>query len=149
MLDNPILQVLEKILQEAAQDQNNNQPCKETIKKVRVPYAGSEVSFESSLKPGNIFVARQGKEKLIGIILQGGTAIKVNSGGQIIGYMRSFDATTPLTIEAVYEPTSDVYALHNYADMKLIWKKAPAKVNKSLREIEDALGLEPGSLEIK
>lgn len=55
--------------------------------------------------------------------------------------------STKCDIKKVYKPGT-YYALTDLDRMELVWK-APEKVTKSISEIETALGLEPGTLEIK
>lgn len=107
-----------------------------------------DCSFESALKPGNIAIMKQGETKMCGIILPNQTMIKVSADGKVTGYMNQFTANSPLVIEAIYRPTKEHYALHDYRNMHLVWKRSAEKVKKSIKEIEEALGLTPGSLEI-
>ena len=104
--------------------------------------------FEAALKPGNIAIMKQGEIKMCGIILPNQTMVKISADGKVTGYMSQFTANSPLVIEAIYRPTEEHYALHDYRNMQLVWKRPVDKVKKSMREIEEALGLTPGSLEI-
>lgn len=107
-----------------------------------------ECSLEAALEPGNIAIMKQGETKMCGIVLPNQVMIKVSADGKITGYMNQFTANSPLVIEAIYRPTEEHYALHDYRNMQLVWKRPAEKVKKSMREIEEALGLTPGSLEI-
>ena len=108
-------------------------------------------TFEKELKPGRIVKFKFKNTVLYGIIVQGGGIYKINAKGQIEGYIQNYTANVPLEAVAIYEPSKDVFCLHEIEKMKVCWKAVMPKktVRKSKQDIEKELGLEPGSLEIE
>lgn len=94
------------------------------------------------LKPGYYVVFNKDNVTYYGIVLSNYRIIYFTSKGQLMGY-----CSTKCDIKKIYKPGT-YYALTDLDQMELVWE-APKKVTKSISEIEKALGLEPGTLEIK
>ena len=94
------------------------------------------------LKPGYYVVFNKDNVIYYGIVLSNYRIIYFTSKGQLMGY-----CSTKCDIKKIYKPGT-YYALTDLDQMELVWE-APKKVTKSISEIEKALGLEPGTFEIK
>lgn len=106
-------------------------------------------TFESALKPGRIIVFEDGDKTRYGFIIKPNIIVYVNSKGEIQGYLKNFTEDNPYKVTQILIPTDEKFKLTECSEMLVAWKrKDPIIVKKTKEEIEKALGLEPGTLEI-
>lgn len=106
-----------------------------------------EEKFKEALVPGRIVELDNG---YLGFIVTPEVIMYSNRQGQIKGYLTNFTVDFPYEIKRILIPTSEYYQLKDYNKMKAAWthKQKPVTVKKSISEIEKALGIKPGTLEI-
>lgn len=121
----------------------------------KIPYkegnqkSSSNNTFESALIPGRIIVFEDGDKIRYGFIIKSNIIVYVNSKGEIQGYLKNFTKDSPYKINRILIPTDEKFKLTECSEMLVAWKrKDPIIVKKTKEEIEKALGLEPGTLEI-
>lgn len=106
-------------------------------------------NFENAIQPGRIVELEINNQCYLGIVLTSKTIMYVNSKGEIKGYINNFTMDQPYKINRIFTPTTNVFKLKDYKRMPIVWKRPERVViKKSIKEIEAALGLEPGTLEI-
>lgn len=106
----------------------------------------SKVFDTHILNPGYYVVLKKDTTIYYGVVLSNGYIMYFTSTGSIVGYCAPNSSN--ITVLKVYKPTEYNFTLNSLDYMDLIYE-APKKVTKSISEIEKALGLEPGTLEIK
>lgn len=90
----------------------------------------------------------------VGFIISSGTIIYANNKGEIKGYLRGcLDSPKDgnfYQVKKIFVPTPYCFKLSDYKKMDVAWPKVKNKVvKKTVSEIEEELGLEPGTLEIQ
>lgn len=102
---------------------------------------------ENLFIPGRLVTLLVEKKFYIGIILTEKKCACFNTIGHIEGYIDNLNLDDG-TVLGVYQPTSEHYKLKEYDQMTVIYKRQD-RVKKTISEIEQELGLAPGTLEIK
>lgn len=137
-----LLRTLIQVMKESVENTSNEHSCNHTN--------CSCSDFEDAIQPGCLVAMSNGDKKVMGVVLADGTLMRVSAEGQILGYTSGYTKDTPYKILAVYRPTEEVYALHEYNKMPVMWKRPEVKkVSKTIADLEKELGLAPGTLVIE
>lgn len=110
--------------------------------------------FKSEFLPGRIVQLTVRDQEYLGFIISSGTIIYANNKGEIKGYLRGcLDSPKDgnfYQVKKIFVPTPYCFKLSDYKKMDVAWPKVKNKVvKKTVSEIEEELGLEPGTLEIQ
>lgn len=105
-------------------------------------------SFDYSCQPGNILKIANKDDYFYAIVLTNNRFIYFDKYANMKGYLSDLTENIPFKVLEVRKPTSENFALSNYDNMELIWKRPVEKIKRSIADIEKELGLTPGSLEI-
>lgn len=105
-------------------------------------------SFNYSCQPGNILKIANQDDYFYAIVLTKDRFIYFDKFANMKGYLSDLTENIPFKVLEVRKPTSEDFALSNYDNMELIWKRPVEKIKRSIADIEKELGLTPGSLEI-
>lgn len=105
-------------------------------------------SFEYSIQPGYILKFEDMGKKRFAIAITSNRLVHVDEFGKIKGYLVNPTMDAPYKVLEVRQPDSENFKLVDFDSMNLVWKRPVEKVKKSLTDIEQQLGMEPGTLEI-
>lgn len=114
-----------------------------TMLKNEKPKTRAENSFDSNIQPGYLVNFECMGEKYKGIIMANKDIMYYNcTTNKVEGTIGNYTENSPYIITSIERPTeeSDLY--------EVVWSATPHKVKKSISEIENELGLTPGTLEI-
>lgn len=106
-------------------------------------------SFKDFISPGCIVDVDVKGKLLYGIILYNNVLLLIDPGDHTVkGYLSDYTETVPYNIKRIRKPSSEGY---KYTDpnVPVIWEAEEDKVEMSLQEIEEKLGLKSGTLSIK
>lgn len=101
-----------------------------------------------AMRPGYYVVLNNGDEIFYGVILDVSHILCFNAQGQMIKYIVKYTDDKPDKIMKICKPSDKFFKAKDIDNMEVVWERHKPKVKKSIADIEKALNLEPGTLEI-
>lgn len=101
-----------------------------------------------AMRPGYYVVLNNGDEIFYGVILDVSHILCFNAQGQMIKYIIKYTDDKPDKIMKICKPSDKFFKAKDIDNMEVVWERQKPKVKKSIADIEKALNLEPGTLEI-
>lgn len=108
----------------------------------------SNNTFQVNLYPGYYVVIDKGDSLVYGIVIDPKHILYFDKKGSNIKYLANFTDTAPYKIIKVCKPSDTYYQAKDIDMMDIVWQRPKDKVKRSIADIEKALDLEPGTLEI-
>lgn len=105
-------------------------------------------SIYDAMCPGYYVVISNDQEIFYGVILDRAHILCFNAQGQMIKYIIKYTDDKPDKIMKICKPSDKFFKAKDIDNMEIIWERQKPKVQKSIADIEKALNLEPGTLEI-
>lgn len=101
-----------------------------------------------AMRPGYYVVLDNGDEIFYGVILDVSHILCFNAQGQMIKYIIKYTDDKSDKIMKICKPSEKFFKAKDINNMEIVWERKKPKVKKSIADIEKALNLEPGTLEI-
>ena len=105
-------------------------------------------TIHDAMRPGYYVVLNNGDETFYGVILDVSHILCFNAQGQMIKYIVKYTDDKPDKIMKICKPSDKFFKAKDIDNMEIVWERHKLKVKKSIADIEKALNLEPGTLEI-
>lgn len=122
---------------------------KDSIRRKIKEIIDETTSFNESVIPGCYVDIEVDGKLLCGIILHNKSILIINPEDHTVkGYLSNYTETVPYKILRIRKPNSDCYK-YSCPDVPIIWEIKEEKIEMTLQEIEDKLGLKSGTLSIK
>lgn len=108
----------------------------------------NNVEFHTNLHPGYYVVIDKGDSLAYGIVIDTKHILYFDKKGSNVKYLANFTDTEPYKIIKICKPSDIYYQAKDIDMMDIVWQRPKDKVKRSIADIEKALNLEPGTLEI-
>lgn len=105
-------------------------------------------TIHDAMRPGYYVVLNNGDETFYGVILDVSHILCFNAQGQMIKYIIKYTDDKSDKIMKICKPSDKFFKAKDIDNMEIVWERKKSKVKKSIADIEKALNLEPGTLEI-
>lgn len=101
-----------------------------------------------AMHPGYYVVINNENDIYYGVILDVSHILCFNAQGQMLRYIVKYTDDKPDKIMKICKPSDKFFKAKDIDNMEIVWERQKPKVKKSIADIEKALNLEPGTLEI-
>lgn len=133
-----------KLLEEIAKRNVDNSP-KESVDSDNDDF---NVNGVMNVPPGLYVDLNVDGKDIVGVSLANNILLLIDvENTNVLGYLKDYTANIPYKIKSIRKPLSNDYKISSNT-LPVLWTSLIAKKKMSIRDIEKALNLEPGSLEI-
>ena len=101
-----------------------------------------------AMHPGYYVVINNENDIYYGVILDKSHILCFNAQGQMTKYIIKYTDDKSDKIMKICKPSDKFFKAKDIDNMEIVWERQKPKVKKSIADIEKALNLEPGTLEI-
>lgn len=101
-----------------------------------------------AMHPGYYVVINNENDIYYGVILDKSHILCFNAQGQMTKYIIKYTDDKSDKIMKICKPSDKFFKAKDIDNMEIVWERQRPKVKKSIADIEKALNLEPGTLEI-
>ena len=101
-----------------------------------------------AMHPGYYVVINNENDIYYGVILDKSHILCFNAQGHMTKYIIKYTDDKSDKIMKICKPSDKFFKAKDIDNMEIVWERQKPKVKKSIADIEKALNLEPGTLEI-